>query len=640
MNQKKYRAMLCALALTTGFVYGADVAAAEISVPQIEAQVAQPSAEGKASETNEMQSNVAAEEAAQVPEMAAPVDAQQAARAAELEAKRAAQSAAMQAIVGKTVVSVDVAGTAMTNREEILSAVRMQAGDALTEEALQQDQRAIYELGYFFDVYAHFEQVPEGVKVVYSVLENPVLKDIVVTGNTKLDATAIENMLTVKRGEILNTKTLNADVRNIEQQYRSEGYIFTKVSDVAMSDAGVLTLMVSEGVLEGFAVKGNDKTKDYVITREMRLEPGEPFNVKDARRSMQRVYNLGFFDDVNMKLNPGEDANGVVLETSVVERRTGTFSVGAGYSDADGLMGIIEVGDTNFRGIGDAVKIHWEFGGDADTYDNYEFSYTRPWLDKKQTSASFRVYDRTHEYDHYNTSGHLVETYDKNYKGYELSFGRPQSEFSTNFITFKDRTDKYVEHVSGTDQPAEKPGWLEDNFGKTRSVTLAHVTDTRDNVYNPTEGARVSLSGEFSGFMGGDFDYNKYIFEDRHYFKVGRAHVIATRATVGYANGSMPEAALFDAGGQNSLRGYEDDQFRGNKMVLGTVEYRFPIASKVSGAVFTDFGNAWSEGKNIPTIHKSVGLGVQLETPIGPIRLDYGRGEDGGKTHFSFGGSF
>lgn len=632
MNQKKYRALLCALALTTGFAWSApDAAAAELS-----ASAAQSGAE-QAAQTS-------AGEAAQPPEANVPAgqesaSAQQAAKAAEAEAKRAAQSAAIQAIVGKTVIGIDVSGTAMTKREEILAAVQMKPGDALTEEALQQDQRAIYELGYFFDVFAHFEQAPEGVKVIYSVLENPVLQDIVVTGNTKVDNAAIREMLTVKQGEILNTKTLNADVRNIEQYYRTEGYIFTKVSDVAMSDEGVLTLTVSEGILEGFEVKGNDKTKDYVVTREMRLKPGEPFNVKDARRSMQRVYNLGFFDDVNMKLNPGEEPNGVVLETSVVERRTGTFSVGAGYSDADGLMGIIEVGDTNFRGIGDAVKIHWEFGGDADTYDNYEFSYTRPWLDSKQTSASFRVYDRTHEYDHYNTSGHLVETYDKKYKGYELSFGRPQSEFSTNFITFKDRTDRYVEHVSGEDQ-TKKPNWLENNFGKTRSVTLAHVTDTRDNVYNPTEGSRVSLSGEFSGFMGGDFDYDKYIFEDRHYFKVGRAHVIATRATVGYANGSMPEAALFDAGGQNSLRGYEDDQFRGNKMVLGTVEYRFPIASKVSGAVFTDFGNAWSEGKDIPTIHKSVGVGVQLETPIGPIRLDYGRGEDGGKTHFSFGGSF
>lgn len=550
------------------------------------------------------------------------------------------QNMAVQPFIGKTVVDINVAGTNYTKQEDAVQAAKTKVGDLLTEEGIKQDIRSIYELGTYFDVFARFEEVPEGVKVVYTVMENPILQDIVVEGNTKLTAEEVLGMVTVRKGETLNTKTLNGDARKIEQHYHDQGYIFTKVSDVSMGDGGVLTMTINEGMLEGFAVKGNEKTKERVVTREMRLKPGEPFNVKDARRSMQRVYNLGFFDDVNMKLNPGREPNSVVLETSVVERRTGTFAIGGGYSKSDGLIGIIEIGDTNFRGIGDAVKIHWEFGGDADSYDNYEFSYTRPWLDSKQTSASFRAYDMTNEYDDYEEGGHLVETYDKKYKGYELSFGRPQSEYSTNYVTLKDRTDKYVEHVSGENQPSKYPDFIKDNFGKTRSVTLAHVTDTRDNIYNPTEGARASVSAEFAGIMGGDFDYDKYTFEDRHYFKVGRSHVIATKATVGYADGDMPRAALFDAGGQGSLRGYEDDQFKGKNLVVGTVEYRFPVAKKIQGAVFTDFGDAWSGGYSDFDIHASVGVGIQLETPIGPIRLDYGRGEDGGKTHFSFGGSF
>ena len=180
MNQKKYRAMLCALALTTGFACGGVEAAEPSATPgDVQAvEAAQPPVEGKASEANETGSLNAASAAAQPEAVSAEAARQQAARAAELEAKRAAQSAAMQAIVGKTVVSVDVTGLAMTGREAVLAAVQMKPGDALTEEALQQDQRAIYELGYFFDVFAHFEQVPEGVKVVYSVLENPVLQDL------------------------------------------------------------------------------------------------------------------------------------------------------------------------------------------------------------------------------------------------------------------------------------------------------------------------------------------------------------------------------------------------------------------------------------------------------------------------------
>lgn len=602
---RNYRAILCALMLTTSLV--------TVAAPVF------------AEEGNDVEAPVdvtASSDAAQPVEAANPVS----------------------AYLNKPIMNISVAGNNMIKQDDILAVTKTKAGDSLTEAAIKQDLQSIYETGNFFDIVVNFQEIPEGVKVVYTVIENPILKDIVVKGNVKVDTNKILEMLTVKKGEILNTKTLNANARSIEGYYHDKGYIFTKVSDVAMSKDGVLTLSINEGVLEGFQVKGNTKTKDYVVTREMRLKPGEAFNVKDARRSMQRVYNLGYFEDVNMKLNPGREPNAVVLETDVVEKRTGSFSVGAGYSSSDGLIGIFEIGDTNFRGTGDAIKVHFEFGGDADTYDSYQFSYTKPWLDSKQTSATFRVYDMTHEYDDNDRDGHLIETYDKKYKGVELSFGRPASEYSTNYITFKNRTDKYIKHVDGTtnygDGSAASQQYLKDNFGNTRSVILAHTTDTRDNIYNPKEGAKVTVSGEFAGIAGGDFDYKKYSFEDHHYFKVGRNHVIATRATLGRATGSMPEVALFDAGGQTTLRGYKDDQFQGKNLLLGSVEYRFPIVSKVQGALFTDFGNAWDGSYSVSGLHSSIGVGVQMETPIGPIRLDYGRGEDGGRTHFSFGGSF
>ena len=596
MSKKNYRYMLCAMALTTSLMTtDMSISFAEETVPV---------------------DNVKQEQAKQT-------------------------NKALQALIGKPVTNISVIGAIHTSPEAALAVTKLKVGDALTEESIGQDQHAIYELGSFMDVIVNFEVVPEGVKLIYTVVENPVLQDITIEGNTKISTEKITGMLTVKKGEVLNTKALNANVRAIEENYREQGYIFSKVSDVSMNKNGILALKINEGVLEGFTVKGNEKTKDHVITREMRLKPGEAFNVKDARRSMQRVYNLGFFEDVNMKLNPGREPNAVVLETDVVEKRTGTFSIGGGYSASDGVVGIIEVGDNNFRGTGDAIKVHWEFGGDADSYDNYRFSYTRPWLDSKQTSATFSVYNMTNEYDDYAPGGHLIETYDKNYKGYELTFGRPQSEYSTNYITLKDRTDRYEEHVSGENQPEKDPNFLNENFGKTRSIAFAHVTDTRDNIYNPTEGSRASISAEFAGLWGGDFDYNKYTFEDRHYFKVGRSHVIATKASLGYADGDMPKASLFDVGGQSSLRGYEDDQFQGKKMVAGTIEYRFPIVSKIRGAVFTDFGDAWNGRYNNDfDLHVSYGVGIQMDTPIGPIRLDYGRGEDGGKTHFSFGGSF
>jgi outer membrane protein insertion porin family len=347
-----------------------------------------------------------------------------------------------------------------------------------------------------------------------------------------------------------------------------------------------------------------------------------------------------------MKLNPGKDPNAVVLETSVVEQKTGTFSIGGGYSKADGLIGIIEIGDNNFRGTGDKIKLHWEFGGDAeDGGQNYSLGYTRPWLDSKQTSLSFNVYDMTNEYSDYSEGGKLQSTYDKNRKGWEVTVGRPSGEYIQNYLTYRNNTDKYVDWVDGanyeTDPLYTDQNYLKNNFGETHSLILNRVFDSRDNIFNPTEGKRYSLSTEFAGNalgLGGEFNYEKYTAEGRQFLKVGKSQVVALKATVGYADGQMPENSKFSVGGADSLRGYEDDQFKGDKMIAATAEYRFPVAQKVQGVVFTDVGKAWND--NLDGLKAGVGVGVRVQTPIGPIRLDVAKGDEGTRTHFSFGGQF
>ncbi|AJQ25949.1 BamA/OMP85 family outer membrane protein [Pelosinus fermentans] len=542
---------------------------------------------------------------------------------------------------GKTVTSITVTGNTTVPEATIMGAVKLKPGEALTADKVKQDMQAIYELGTFFDVVSNFNEVPEGVQVVYTVMENPVLQEIIIKGNTKVSSDKLSSMLTVKTGSILNSKALNENVRSIETYYHDQGYILTKVSDVAMGTGGVLTITINEGMLEGIEVKGNEKTKTHVITREMKLKPNQPFNVKDAKRSMQKVYNLGYFEDVNMKLNPGKEPNAIVLETTVVEQKTGRFSIGGGYSKSDGMIGIIELGDDNFRGTGDKVKLHWEFGGSASN-KNYEISYTRPWLDDKQTSLGFSFYDMTNEYnDYYDDDGDTKATYDKRRKGFDITLGRPQGEYVQNYITLKQRKDEYVEWVSGEDY-SKDPTYLKDNFGTTRSISLMRVYDSRDNVFSPTEGNRVALTAEFAGkALGGDFNYNKYTAETRNYLKVGHAQVVALRGTVGYADGKMPDSGRFAVGGSDTLRGYRDDQFKGNKMLAATAEYRFPIAKKVEGVAFTDVGKAWSEeGYKLNDLEASVGVGIRVSTPIGPIRLDYAQGSQGGRSHFSFGGQF
>jgi outer membrane protein insertion porin family len=572
---------------------------------------------------------------------------------------------------GKKITAVSVTGNATVPENQIMAVVKVKPGDTFDPEKIRQDMQSVYELGSFFDVVTNFSEVPEGVKVTYTVMENPALKEIIFKGKTKISTDKLKSMLTVKQGSVLNSKTLSDDSRAMEQYYHDQGYILARVSDVNMSPGGVLTLTVNEGILEGILIKGNEKTKTNVITREIKVKPGDPFNVKDAKRSMQKVYNTGYFEDVNMKLNPGREPNGVVLEADVVEQKTGTFTVGGGYSQADGLIGIIEVGDTNFKGTGDKVKVHYEFGG-KDSAHNYILSYAKPWLDDKQTSIGASVFNTTYQYNDYGladvggNNSDVRSTYDRQSRGFSLSLGRPQGDYIQNNIVFKREKDSYAAWVSGTNynpgsiqddynaaDPAQSgphyrfmqmhPDWMKDNFGLTQSVTLQRIYDTRDNVFAPTEGRRVGLSAEFAGrFIGGDFDYNKYTFDGSQYLKVGSQQVVALRLQAGYGSGQLPDASKFAIGGIDSLRGYDDLEFKGSKMVTATAEYRFPIVKKVQGVVFTDVGNAWDDNASNNQMHLKlgVGVGVNVNTPLGPIRLDYARGDQGGKIEFGFGGQF
>lgn len=549
----------------------------------------------------------------------------------------------MKQYEGQTVVETVFDGTSALTEGTAKAAISMKAGDMFTVKGLEADRDKIYNTGYFYDIYPSFEKVPEGVVVTYHVLENPVLKGISLSGNTVESTETLQGLITMKTGEILNSRELNKDVMAIQEQYRRDGYILAKITDMNIDKNGILTLKVNEGILEGYKVKGNTKTKERVILREMRQKPGEPFNSKLARRSMQRVYNLGFFEDVNIKMNPGVDPNAVVMELDVTEKRTGSFGIGAGYSSEDGVIGMVSIGDTNFRGTGDAISLSYETSGDDTDAHGYTFSYRRPWLDSKETVGTFRIYNRTYEYDDYDESGDLKETYMRKYSGGELTFGRPVSEYSTNYLTLRNRKDSYVKHVDdgnlGDRSTPAYEGWRRDNFGTTRSVTFEHVTDTRDNVYNPMSGSRLSLSGEFAGF-GGDFSFQKYTVDGQRYVRAGRSQVFALRARYGVGTGDISEFNQYRVGGQGSLRGYREDQFRGDREFLGTVEYRFPVVKKVQGALFTDWGGAWDSGLTPDDLHASVGVGISLTTPIGPLRFDYGWGEDGGRVHFSVGSTF
>ena len=572
---------------------------------------------------------------------------------------------------GKVMTGFSIEGLPAEVQGEYLALLKSHIGDTLTPEAIKADISALGSSGYLSEINPVITVVPEGVKVAYKVTINPVVKSVQFEGNTVYSNEMLVNYLNVQPNTVLNTVQVGERIQGINAAYNRDGYILARVNDMAVDQNGVLHISITEGIVEDIVPHGNKKTKDYVILREFNQKKGQPFNKFLVRRSVEKVYNLGYFDDVNVRLLEGSTPDKVVIEIDVLEHKTGTITLGAGYSDSDGFVGIVEVGEDNLRGTGDKIKVHWEFGGTAG-YKNYSVSYLRPWIDSKGTSLGVSIFDREDTYTDYNSNGDNISEYVKTQKGINVSLGRQTGEYTRDYVTLESRKDgwkfdedensgyNYAEGAGEGSDPAkygsytwnnEKydfkgDNYIENNFGRTNSVSWQKVYDSRDNIYDPKRGKRVSATVQWAGHgLGGDFDYYKFTGEYRNYKAIGNNQVIAFRARLGWAQGDVPYSALYTLGGADTLRGFEDDQFRGKKMYNATLEYRVPIFNKVTGVLFTDMGDAW-DAPNVTwydgdkSFNISVGAGVRISTPIGPIRLDYGVSKDDNKFHFSFGGQF
>lgn len=570
---------------------------------------------------------------------------------------------AIEAQVGKTITSVDFEGIPEEVKAKLAPLIQSKPGSTVTVEGIRNDVASLGSIGVFSQIRPVFVSVPEGVKLTYQLVSNPVVKNVEFSGNTVFTSDYLKSIMQIPKDSVLNFVLVNQKLREIEDLYLKQGYMLVSIPNVQVSADGTLHIDISEGIVEDIVIVGNEKTKNYVITRELKLKKGKPFNKFLASRSMERLYNLGYFEDVNMKLLPGKtNEHDVIIEIDVIEQKTGIVTVGAGYSDADGTVGIIELGDTNFRGTGDKVNLHWEFGGAGDG-KNYTLSYTRPWINDNGDSLGASIFNRIYEYDDYDANGDKVAEYDKRRKGWNLTWGHVSDEYRTNYFNFESSKESYDDHDGfETGEVMDKylaknnitdyhdSDWYKaimDNFGTTNSFTFTHVFDNRDNYFNASKGRRISFTAQWGGHgLGGDYDFYKFTAEGRFYKALGNGHILALRLMGGYIDGDVSYGNLFDLGGSDTLRGYEDDQFKGKKMYAATLEYRFPIAKKVQGVLFTDAGSTWGidEGK-IPwytdddSLNWSVGVGIRLQTPIGPIRLDYGHG-DRNKFNFSFGTQF
>lgn len=577
------------------------------------------------------------------------------------------------------VLSVEVQGNQKISTDAILQVVATKPGEEFSREQLDRDVREIHQMGWFRAQPAtRVEETPEGVKVTFIVQEWPVIQRIEIAGNKLISTDQIRAVMQTKEGNVLNTPLLSKDIDAIERLYADKGYVGRVIGDAVGVDfekTGVLKIPIVEATVEKVNISGNRKTRTNVIRRELTVKPGTPYSLNALRKDYARLDRLGIFETIEEKTEAGSELGKVIVNWAVKERRTGQVSVGLGYSAREKLVGRAELSESNFRGRGEGLNLLWETGGFTGR-NSFEFGYFLPWLDSKRTSLSVDLYDKL-VYRFSSTfgrdpTGRSTNRYDERRKGGTLTLTRPFSE------TFRLALTGRFDDVATANLSTE-PNTFPVQDGTVTTGTVRGTLDTRDFAINPTGGSFHTAWVE-SGFSNlrksnitndprGSSPISKFATDLRRYVPL-KAHkaktpaerarekipVLALRLMAGTSTGRLPFFEQFFMGGAESLRGYLEDRFWGRNMFLASAEYRRPLAQALTGVLFVDVGDAWNTRSAFQFTDPSLqtrfrqhqgfspqpaaGIGLRVTTPIGPIRLDYGFGNEGSRLHFSIGHSF
>jgi outer membrane protein insertion porin family len=396
--------------------------------------------------------------------------------------------------------------------------------------------------------------------------------------------------------------------------------------------------------VERINIVGNVRSQDKILRREIPLEEGELFTLQKMQRARQRLINLGFFETVNVTTAPGSDKTKIIVNVEVVERPTGIFALGGGFSSVDSFLGSIDISQRNFLGRGWEVSARIRAG--AKTQQGM-ISFTEPWFLNRPLSVGFDLYDTIRTYDEY----------DLDSLGATFRMSHPFGDYWRWLAQYRITRDKISNVISSV---ATVLG-AEEGTRVTSLVSGSLVRDSRDSTVAPTKGGSITLMAEFAG-LGGDSRFVKTIANATYFQPIWLDHILSGRVEGGYGYGwdgePLPLFERFYLGGPNSLRGFKfrkvspiDDagvRIGGDTELLGNIEYIIPLPFNIRVAGFFDIGNVY--GFNVkfdPTnLRESAGAGVRWLSPFGPIRLDYGvnldrrAGEDFGAFHFSVGSPF
>ncbi len=549
-----------------------------------------------------------------------------------------------QTLPQQKVAEIVVRGNDHILTDQILAVVSTKVNDPLNEEKLRNDVQSILNLGYFADAVVRIEPLAEGVRVVFLVVENPVITQVAVTGNTVVSTADIVKALGVPTGEVLNTAAMRGGTRAVERLYQDRGYVLARVSDVAVSPEGVLSVTLAEGHIEEIKIDGLHKTRDYVVRRELLFKPGDVFNANTVNQSLKRLFQLQYFSDVKAQPGPGTQADTVDVTIAVTEQRTATVSLGVGYSTVTGVQGILGVRDSDFGGNGQTVFA--QYNSTALYGNNFTIGFHEPYFFGSRTVMDLQGFNQTTIPTDYSLGLNNSFNYNMFQQGGQVLFTQPLNDTHSISYGAKSVNTTFGQPSLGTAPPPNFPF----TPGTVNALLLGAGQDTRNDPFLPTDGERITLNFTLGmTALGGSFEFQKYELDYSKFFPTGGDSTIAAHVHLGTGSEVLPIQEQFYLGGQTSLRGYANGRFRGDEMALITGEYRFPLSSLpflqhftgIQGVLFVDAGDTepFGSGLNL-NLKTDYGFGIQVKTPIGPFRMDYGIGPEGSQLWISTGALF
>lgn len=442
--------------------------------------------------------------------------------------------------------------------------------------------------------------------------------------------------LKIKENETYSEALLREDIQHLTEMYQDEGYAFANVLRTLQIVPGENKVDVEFSFEKGkiayfgnITVKGNTKTRDKVVRRELKIREGQKFSGSDLRRSKENVNRLGFFEPNSVVFNtvsPKGKDDVLDVEIQVKERNTGQISLGAGYSTAQGMFMQASIAQNNFRGLGQNLSFSLSLSGDNKTFN---LGFTEPYLfDTKWTAGG----------DIFKTENSSSTAFSYKKEGFDLRVGYPIFDYTRLFLTYKFEDTK----ISAKDDPTVNEA-LENGIASTIKTSLIH--DKRNNKFEPTDGYYLSMGTEYAG-LGGEKKWLKNEFDGRHFINLVGDLVLRTRlyaSKMEIVDGKeIPRSEKFALGGSRNLRGYgyeavgpktsavfsdgkvREFNQRGLFATFATIELEHPLAREagLKWVLFADAGDAGSYDHI--KLHKDYGFGFRWFSPIGVLRFEFG----------------